>query len=179
MDHRSLLLLGLLISQSQHGYQIHDFIETNLPFITDMKKATAYAHLEKLSKGKYIDVSVEQEGSRPPRKVYSINNQGMELFYQLLAENLAAADTVFYEGDIGLMFLDHLPVEDTVHYLNKRRKDLEKKHHAVQLTPLHDTSKGVNIAFQHKKKMLEAELSFLNETIQQLKASPDYNKEVE
>lgn len=45
LKHRSLILLGLLMGQSQHGYQINEFIEKNLSVVTDMKKSTAYATL--------------------------------------------------------------------------------------------------------------------------------------
>ncbi|MEK3889093.1 PadR family transcriptional regulator [Bacillus sp. FSL K6-3431] len=168
MEHRSLLLLGLLMTQSQHGYQIHDFIERNLTFITNMKKATAYSLLDKLSKEGYIDVSIEYDGNRPPRKVYSINENGIGHFYDLLSENLSSAETVFYEGDIGLMFLDHLPVDQTIKSLHKRHQELQDKYHVLMQLPIHDHSNGVNIAIRHKQKMLEAELSFLTETIQTL-----------
>lgn len=168
MDHRSLLLLGLLMTQSQHGYQIHDFVEKNLKFITNMKKATAYALLDKLSKENYIDVSVEYEGNRPPRKVYSINDQGVQLFHKLLLQNLSSAETVFYEGEIGFMFLDHLPTEKTIESLRKRLQELQEKYNNFQQAPIHSKNSGVNIAFKHKKKMLEAEIDFLLETIQML-----------
>jgi DNA-binding PadR family transcriptional regulator len=49
MDERALLLLGVLRVQSQHGYQINEFIERTLGRVTDMKKPTAYAILERLS----------------------------------------------------------------------------------------------------------------------------------
>lgn len=179
MDHRSLLLLGLLMSQSQHGYQIHDFIEKNLPFLSDMKKPTAYALLDKLSKEQYINVSVEKEGSRPPRKVYSINDKGEHFFYQLLSENLSAADTLFYEGDIGLLFLDHLPSAKALAFLQKRRKELEEKQRIITQVPLHNQRSGVNIAFRHKRKMLEAELSFLNEILLTWNSGTSATKEVE
>lgn len=169
MAHRSLLLLGLLMTQSQHGYQIHDFIEKNLPFVTDIKKATAYAHLDKLSKEKYIDVKVEYEGNRPPRKVYSINEKGVAYFKELLISNLSTADTIFYEGDIGLLFLDHLPKKDVIGYLQQRYEKVEEELQLVEETPVHSKSKGVNVAMLHKQTMLQAELSFLAQTIQQLK----------
>ncbi|PWA08427.1 PadR family transcriptional regulator [Pueribacillus theae] len=168
MDHRSLLLLGLLMTQSQHGYQIHDFVEKNLKFITNMKKATAYALLDKLSKEKFIDVSVEYDGNRPPRKVYTINDQGIQLFNKLLLQNLSTSETVFYEGDIGLMFLDHLSTEKAIESLRKRLQELQEKYSYFQQAPIHNKNSGVNIAFKHKKKMLEAEINFLLETIQLL-----------
>lgn len=166
MEHRTLLLLGLLMSQSQHGYQIHDFIEKNLPFITNMKKATAYSLLDKLSKKGYIDVSVEYDGNRPPRKVYSINENGKEQFYHLLLQNLSSAETVFYEGDIGLMFLDHLPANQTIKSLQARHRKLQATYDSLKQLPTHDHSNGANIAIHHKQKMVEAELLFLTETIQ-------------
>ncbi|HYB01600.1 MAG TPA: hypothetical protein VED37_15385 [Ktedonobacteraceae bacterium] len=43
MDERMLLLLGLLKAQSQHGYQINEFIEHNLKRMIDMKRSTAYS----------------------------------------------------------------------------------------------------------------------------------------
>lgn len=167
MSHRSLLLLGLLISQSQHGYQIHDFIEKNLTYITNMKKATAYSMLDKLSKEQYIDVTIEYEGNRPPRKVYSINEKGIEYFQHLLMQNLASAETTAYKSEIGFMFLDHLTKEQTMDLLKKKQKELEEKHKTLRQVPNHE-EKGINIAFLHKKKMLEAEISFLTEIIDKL-----------
>lgn len=168
MDNRSLILLGLLMTQSQHGYQINDFIEKNLSTITDMKKPTAYATLEKLSKQGYIEVKMEQEGNRPPRKVYSINEKGEQYFYKLLISNLSSAESVNYKGDIGLMFIDHIPIEKAIPALEQR---LENSIHSVNIlrkTPSHSPSIGVDLAIQHKILMLETEVSFLKETIQTL-----------
>ena len=64
MEHRSLILLGLLMGQSQHGYQINEFIEKNLSIVTDMKKSTAYATLDKLHQKGFIDIKFEQKGNR-------------------------------------------------------------------------------------------------------------------
>ncbi|KHF35170.1 Transcriptional regulator PadR-like family protein [Paenibacillus sp. P1XP2] len=63
MDERELLVLGLLMTQSQHGYQINDFIERNLGQVSDMKKATAYAILKRLDKQGCVNVTVEQEAT--------------------------------------------------------------------------------------------------------------------
>lgn len=171
MDNRSLMLLGLLMSQSQHGYQIHDFIERNLKFITNLKKSTAYATLDKLSRQGYIDVEISQEGNRPPRKVYSINEQGTVFFHDLLIKNLTSAEKVFYDGDIGLMFIDHLPNEKTLPALKMRLAGNKKLLTNVEKAPVHEKGMGVNIAVAHKKVMLETEIAFLEKTIQQLSST--------
>lgn len=169
MDNRSLILLGLLMVQSQHGYQINEFIERNLSAITDMKKPTAYATLDKLSQKGFIDVRMEQEGNRPPRKVYSINNLGREYFISLLMENLLSPDAVYYQGDIGLMFLDHLPIEKAIPALQKRLAGSVEMLTSLKQTPHHGNGIGVNLAVNHKKMMLETEIQFLEQSLQFMK----------
>ncbi|MFO7317906.1 MAG: PadR family transcriptional regulator [Bacilli bacterium] len=168
MEHRSLILLGLLMGQSQHGYQINEFIERNLSAVTDMKKPTAYATLDKLHQQGYIDIQLEQEGNRPTRKVYSINDKGREYFFQLLLDNLSSAETVHYKGDIGLMFMDFLPMEKVIPALKERLKKNKTLLEMLEQTPPHETGSGVNLAVQHKITMLEAEIAFLEKTIQKL-----------
>ncbi|MEH6890058.1 PadR family transcriptional regulator [Bacillus sp. JJ864] len=168
MEQRSLVLLGLLMSQSQHGYQINEFIEKNLSTVTDMKKPTAYATLDKLNQKGYIDVQLEQEGNRPSRKVYSINEKGKQYFYKLLLNNLSSAESVNYQGDIGLMFIDFLPLEKSLPALEERLTKNKKLIHIFKQTPVHEMRIGVNLAIEHKIIMLEAEIAFLEKTVKTL-----------
>ncbi|MGE7603261.1 PadR family transcriptional regulator [Peribacillus sp. NPDC097675] len=165
MDTRSLILLGLLMAQSQHGYQINEFIERNLSTITDMKKPTAYATLDKLSKQGYIEVHTEQEGNRPPRKVYSINEKGKQYFYELLIQNLSSAESVKFNGDIGLMFIDHLPLEKVIPALENKLAENSKLITMLKKTPVHGSGHGVDFAVAHKIAMLEAETEFIQKTV--------------
>ena len=174
MDNRALILLGLLMAQSQHGYQINEFIEQNLSMITNMKKPTAYATLDKLSKQGYIEVKTEQEGNRPPRKVYSINESGQQYFFDLLNKNLSSADLVNYQGDIGLMFIDHLPLNQVLLALKNRLAESQNTVNMLKQTPSHGAGIGADLAIQHKIIMFEAENSFLEQTI--LKMSLQLNE---
>ncbi|NMD72078.1 PadR family transcriptional regulator [Bacillus sp. DNRA2] len=168
MEQRSLILLGLLMSQSQHGYQINEFIERNLSTVTDMKKPTAYATLDKLSQSGYIDIQFEQEGNRPTRKVYSINDSGKEYFYKLLLNNLSSAESLNYQGDIGLMFMDFLPLEKTIPALKERLNNNINLIEVLKQTPSHGVRSGVNLVVEHKITMLEAEIAFLEKSIKNL-----------
>jgi len=168
LEQRSLILLGLLMSQSQHGYQINEFIERNLSAITDMKKPTAYATLDKLSQKGYIDIQLEQEGNRPTRKVYSINENGKQYFYQLLLKNLSSPESMNYQGDIGLMFMDFLPIEESLPALQERLSKNKDLLEIIKQTPSHGEESGVNLAIEHKIAMLEAEVSFLEKSIKKL-----------
>lgn len=172
MQNRAIILLGLLMSQSQHGYLINEFIEENLSFVTNMKKPTAYATLDRLHKQGYIEVTTEQEGNRPPRKVYSINDKGRQYFFKLLLENLSTAEQADYKGDIGIMFIDHLPPREAVIALKKRLSETEKLFEYIKQTPDHQEI-GVSLVVEHKFIMLHAEKSFLEQTIEKLEKRLD------
>ncbi len=169
MDERALLLLGILRVQSQHGYQINEFIERNLSRVTDMKKPTAYALLERLSQAGYVEVRSEQEGKRPPRKVYSITPSGERLFLVLLRENLARAGRMTFAGDVGLMFLDHLPREEALDLLGQRLARLRELISAHEHAPRHEHGLGVDLALEHILVLLRAEQDWLAATIQRLR----------
>ena len=168
MKNRSLLLLGLLMTQSQHGYQINEFIEKNLCSVTDMKKPTAYATLDKLHQNGYIDIHYEQEGNRPIRKVYSINEKGRNYFFQLLVENLSSSEGFNFNGDIGLMFIDFLPREKVIPALEERLEKTKDQINAIHQIPSHGNFSGVNLVIQHKMALLGAEIKFLEQTIHHL-----------
>lgn len=171
MDERALLLLGMLKAQSQHGYQINEFIERNLSCITDMKKATAYAILERLSDAGFVSVHVEQEGNRPPRKVYAITPAGEEKFLTLLRENLSAADQMTLPGDIGLMFHDRLPRHEVVALLTTRLAQVEESLAAVNTTPGHHKhGSGINLALEHATVLLKAEREWLKGVMARLES---------
>jgi DNA-binding PadR family transcriptional regulator len=127
MDERDLLLLGMLKMQSQHGYQINDFIEKNLNRIMDMKKATAYAVLDRLSRAGCIAEHQEQEGNRPPRKVYSITPDGERQFLELLRANLSGAEPLSPAASIGLMFIAELPRAEVLQRLEQRLARIDER----------------------------------------------------
>lgn len=168
MDERALLLLGLLRTQSQHGYQLNEFIEKNLSRVTDMKKATAYAVLERLSQDGFVGVHTEQEGNRPPRKVYSIRPAGEEQFLNLLRMTLAQADRLALTGNIGLMFLDHLPRDEAVICLRQRLARLDEQIAALAALPQHRHGLGVDLALTREQVLLRADRDWLLGVIQGL-----------
>lgn len=168
MDEDILLLLGLLKTQRQHGYQINEFIEKNLSRVTAMKKATAYALLARLSEAGYISVQAEQEGNRPPRKVYSITPAGEQHFNDLLQANLARADRMVFSGDIGLMFLDHLPRDTAARLLLERRDQIDRQIAIYTNVPRHDDALGVDLAMERILVLLRADRDWLTGLVERL-----------
>lgn len=170
MDERALLLLGLLKNQSQHGYQINEFIERNLGNIMDLKKATAYAILSRLHEAGYVTLHMEQDENRPPRKVYSITKEGEAQFYHLLQANLSQLEQVALPGDIGLMFLNYLSPDEAVRCLTTRLENLEEQLQVYERATEHANNPGVDLAIDRRLHLMRSDREWLRETIATLKA---------
>ncbi|HEX6799578.1 MAG TPA: helix-turn-helix transcriptional regulator [Ktedonobacterales bacterium] len=172
MDERALLLLGILRAQSQHAYQINEFIERTLGRVADMKKPTAYALLDRLAQAGHVAVRTEQEGNRPPRKVYTISASGERLFFELLRANLETLDRLGGAGDIGMMFLDSLPPAEALALLEHRRAQLDEQIAAYERAPKHEHGVGVDLALDRQLTLLRADLAWLDGVIARLRQAP-------
>lgn len=168
MDQHTLLLLGLLRTQAQHGYQLLDFIDRNLSRMTRLKKPTAYAMLDRLYKDGLVDVRIEQEGNRPPRKVFELTRQGETRFAELLRETLSSLPASALSGDVALMFLDQLPATERLKCLKQRLDELETQIRELETIPDHMHSSGVNFALEQQRVMLHANRDWHANLIKQL-----------
>lgn len=164
---KKLLLLGLLRRQEMHGYQLNEFIDNNLALCTDLKKATAYYLLDKMSGEGLIRAETEQEGNRPPRRVYRLTDAGEAAFQALLRENLAAYAPVNFPGDIGLAFLDWLTPEEALPLLLAQREKAQARLAEIRAVPVHGGS--LQLVFLHQTHHLQAELAWLDEVTQLLR----------
>ena len=167
MHDNELLILGLLGTQEQHGYQINEFIDQNLGRLTTMKRPTAYAILDRLHQRGDVSVRTEQPGNRAPRKVFALTPQGEARFRELLRANLEATH-LSSNADIGLMFLDHLPVAEVVDALTRRRSELADLLVMHERVPEHGQGLGVDLALDHFVAILRAEHDWLVATLDRL-----------
>ena len=173
MDERTLLLLGILKVQSQHGYQINEFIEHNLGRVTGMKKPTAYALLERLGQQGYVTMHTEQGSSGPPRKVYAITPAGEALFLTLLRGSLAEPDHITPPGDIALMFLDHVSKAEGIQLLQQRLAKLEALIVRYEQAPPHEHGVGVDLALERDLRLLQTDRAWLTETLRRLQQTTE------
>lgn len=165
---RELLVLGLLMSQSQHGYQINEFIDRNLGQVSNMRKSTAYSILKRLEKAGLVQSSTAQEGNRPIRQVYTITEEGEERFVTLLRKSLTKTDDTVPAGNIGIMFLDHLSLDEVIDCLSQRLRKVEETLAAYSKMGSHgpEFGLGVDLALQRQARLIEADHDWLVETIE-------------
>lgn len=162
-DERELLLLGLLRQGKMHGYQLHEFIETNLQTCVDLKKSTAYFLLDKMAEAGWVAFDETREGRRPARREYSITPAGEAMFQQLVRDNLGQYHEARFAGQVGVMFLDALPRAEAVALLGDRLAALEAALVAVEAAPEHAGS--LQLVIDHQVAHLRAEIGWLRGVI--------------
>lgn len=163
---KKLLLLGLLRTGSMHGYQLNDFIESTLATCVQIKRPTAYYVLNKMQADGWVEEMEEQEGNRPPRRIYSITPAGEAAFQELLRQNLASYELAQFTGDVGLAFLGEVPVEEGLDLLQQRRDLIQDYLTQTRAIPLHPGS--LQLTIEHQLRHLTAELDWLAEVIARL-----------
>ncbi len=165
-DPRELLLLGLLRRQEMHGYQLNEFLLGELATCANIKKPTAYYLLKKMAEQGWIAESIEQEGNRPPRRVYRVTPQGEQAFQRLLRETLPVYVPTYFDGDLPLAYLDELPREEARTLLEQRRQKIEQAQNSLETVPTHAGS--VQWLIEHQRRHLALEKQLLDEILSQL-----------
>ena len=163
---RELLLLGLLRSQDMHGYQLHEAIDSHLGMGVQLTKPTAYRLLSNMAEEEWVTFWEEQEGNRPPRRVYGITPKGEAAFQRLLRENLANYEPSDFTCHIGLAFLDELPAKEALPLLRRRRAAMEE---LLESTRGHGEHPGsLQLMLERQVQLLAAELEWLDTVMARL-----------
>lgn len=161
---RELLLLGLLRKREMHGYQLSEFMETHLALFFDIKKATAYSLLGKMEKKGWVTSRKEQEGKRPPRRVFAITPEGEALFQELLRGALPEYQRPAFPGNVPMLFMDALPPEELRELLDLRRAAIRERMVALE-THLDHVAHPL---FDHQLLVLRAEQKWVEDLLEGL-----------
>jgi len=79
-------ILGLLERRPMHGYEMfQQFQDGILGQIVHLEMSQMYAFLKKLERLNYIEAELEPQGTRPPRKIFHLTDQGRTVFQEWLA----------------------------------------------------------------------------------------------
>ena len=85
MSRLDLVVLGFLNRQPMHGYEIISYFDKRgIEMWTRVKTPSVYKTLQRLEKKGFITGEMKQEGNNPPRKVFTITNEGRAYFMELL-----------------------------------------------------------------------------------------------
>ena len=166
---KKLLLLGLLLSHGMHGYQLNEMLQQNPATPISLRKSNAYKLLNDMEADGWVIHVEEQEGNRPPRRVYSVTKDGEDVFYQLLRENLSSHPTPEFPGVVGLDFLYLLPNEEATALLTSRLEVVRDKFEEIDQVDPKIRQSHLATAYLHK--FYANEIEWLTEIIQRLEST--------
>jgi PadR family transcriptional regulator, regulatory protein AphA len=77
-------LLGLLLDHPMHPYEMHQLLlqAEALGLVWHLKQGHLYALLAKLEESRYLVSTTELQGTRPPRKMLSLTEEGRKAFIE-------------------------------------------------------------------------------------------------
>ena len=73
-------LLGLLMGQPKHGYELYRIFGRELGRVWQIGQSQLYAQLKQLEESGLVTAHTELQPGRPPRKVYHLTPQGRTVF---------------------------------------------------------------------------------------------------
>ncbi len=169
-----LVILGLLRDRPLYGYELKHIIEEHMGDWTNIAFGSIYYALGKLAEEGFVEqVGVEQEGARPSRTVYQITEAGRAEFLRLLREVWASFERQYFAIDVGLAFMNALPVGEVKQYLQQRVTMLEEVLQHIQ-EHQEDQMANPNVpaqaraVFEHSRLHMEAELTWTRSVLQQV-----------
>lgn len=176
-DARTLMVLGLLQSGPQHGYELHRVLAAHGRFHADFKKPTLYHLLHRLTEQGAVQVHSESgtRGRRGERLVFALTPKGGELFQALLRHALSTYDRVETTFEMAAAYLPWIPPREAQSLLTKRRRAIEALHAEVASDLDHLTGQPASqvlaarsLATDHALSLLEAELAWLDRAMRHL-----------
>lgn len=174
MDLNSLLLLGLLQSHSQHGYQLNEFIDRRLSSVTNLKKPTAYAILDRLEAKGLVESSEARQGKRPTRKVYGITEEGRRIWAQELEKWLCTGPQSQQFADLALLFAASIDGSHLEEIIGRRLETLEDQLESLEVVPKHramvgSSMTGIDWALDRQRALITADMEWFQKLLGSLK----------
>lgn len=166
---KKLLLLGLLLSHGMHGYQLNETLQQDPGIPISLKKSNAYKLLNNMEKDGWVSHIEEQEGNRPPRRVYSVTETGKESFLQMLQENLSTYKSPEFPSIVGFDFMFMLSPWEIAPLLEKRLEIIITKFKQLDEIPEETRQSHLAVDYQHQHYLKE--IDWLNAVIDRLKSN--------
>jgi PadR family transcriptional regulator AphA len=76
------VLLGLLMSEPRHGYELYQQFSRDLGRVWELGLSKLYAQLGQLEEAGLVEAQMEPQAGRPARKVYHLMPEGRAVFLE-------------------------------------------------------------------------------------------------
>jgi DNA-binding PadR family transcriptional regulator len=161
-----LLILGLLLDQPVHGYDLYQKIQAeSIDEWFNVSMAGVYYSLGKLHDQGLV-IESRQRGGRSARKsIYRLTEKGRAAFFAAMEAQATSQDRTCLDFDLVIYLLNKLPLQRAVSLLEQRQAFLTEQARRVQAAWTAERDKGdspLKIAIlDHSRRFLEMERNWL------------------
>ena len=167
MNHRLPIeqaLLGFLIREPMHGYDLHQWAKAELGDIWYMGISNIYGTLKRLEENDWVESTLIPQESHPPRKVYQITPGGEQSFFDWLHTPILTMRKMRVEFPTKLYFFRTLELEGVDDLIASQEAFCQEQadkleHKAAQRDP----RDLVRLTFDFRRCQIEAIITWLHE----------------
>lgn len=162
MNNKETALLGLLIEGPKHAYQLEQDIEARgMREWTEIGFSSIYYLLNKAAEQGWVDARQAPSAQGPPRKVYTLTDQGRGALREAVARRLSAPEPYSGEFDLALAFLPILAAAEVDRALASNLQQLEADLTRVAARRTPGLPPHVDALFSHSLNAMQAERDWL------------------
>jgi DNA-binding PadR family transcriptional regulator len=180
--HKELLILGLVQSGHNTGYDLHRIVTAHGELYDDLKKGNVYYLLERLAESGALEVTAEA-GARGPRRerlVYTLTDRGRRRFFELLREVVRTYELAHTGVEVGMVYLPYLAPQEAIPLLEERRQAvLARRTLMIEREARGGDHFHVQLARDHLLSLMDAELAWIERTLQRLREHYDDQRQAD
>ena len=161
-------LLGLLMRGPMHGYELHQQYELELGQVWRAGMSQVYGLLKDRKEAGQVEARVEQQESRPARKIYSLTPAGRQAFKYWVRQPVANTRDIRVLFLEKLYFLRQLGLDGLVELIEAQKAICRERADGIarQAAELNrDDFENLVLGFRHQQ--LEAIIEWLDDCCRQ------------
>ena len=164
------LVLGLLMHEARHGYQLYQEYQATLGAIWQVGQSKFYAALDRLEADGLLTSTTEDQSGRPARRVYTITEQGRRRFLDWVYAPVMPIRAIRVEFVAKLRFFQLLRLDDVDRLLNAQIAACTADLANAQALRQETEDPVDRLALRFRETQLEAHIAWLHECMTTLAA---------
>ena len=155
-------LLGLLHAGPRHGYDLFQEYDRELGRVWHVGQSQLYAQLKHLEEAGLVLVRVEEQPSRPARKVYRLTPEGQGVFEEWVRQPTPYLRRIRVEFLARLYFFQHLQMDGLETLVAEQKAVCREQMERFDRLMAESEEPFARLVLEFRRGQLEAVLSWLD-----------------
>jgi DNA-binding PadR family transcriptional regulator len=155
-------LLGILMTGSKHGYEIHSYFSLNLSQFWNLSMSQIYALLKRMGKEGMVNSIQKLQETRPPKRIFSITEKGKNSFLSWVQSPVEHIRDIRTEFMAKLFFIKKLKLDGGINLINKQNDICQKRIELIEKDRDLDKDDFQMILLYFKIAQINASIEWLN-----------------